>query len=158
MFHIYITVRRILWWVEFRVNRLFQVTRLSAIQIIIVTLHRSNEYMQNLEFHQARKKVIITVSQLFSFVSYFGPEADDSTTCPGRNNSAMRVEKLSKEFFCFHRHYFHRYSVTFFSIIFLCLCHSSKFFTTNFIYSDLSFDCLNRLTVYTVSINRFTSL
>ena len=45
-----------------------------------------------------------------------------------------------------------------FSIIFLCMCHSCKFFTVNFIYSDLSFDCLNRLTVYTVSINRFTSL
>ena len=53
------------------------------------------------------------LATVFIYVSYVGSEADNSTTCPGRNNSAMRVEKLSKEFFCFHGHYFYRYSVTF---------------------------------------------
>ena len=46
------------------------------------------------------------------YVSYVGPEADHSTAYPEKN-SAMRVEKLLKEFFCFHGHYFHRYSVIF---------------------------------------------
>ena len=72
-------------------------------------------------------------------------------------NSAMKVEKLLKEFFCFHGHYFHRYSVTFYSIIFfVCVIH--KVLYRNFIRSDLPFNCLNRLTIYTAFINHFASL
>ena len=42
-----------------------------------------------------------------------------------------------------------------FCIIFLCLCHSYKFFTANFINSDLSFNCDGSFSLF--SLNRFTS-
>ena len=85
--------------------------------------------MQNLEFHQVRtsasKKVIITVSDLFPFMCHMLVRKQIiQQLILEEKNSAMKVEKLLKEFFCFHGHYFHRYSVTFYSIIFLCLCHS----------------------------------
>ena len=62
------------------------------------------------------------------------------------------------EFFCFHGHNSHQHSATFFCIIFISSCHSDTFFTVNFIHSDLPLNCLNRQTVYIVSIDRFTSL
>ena len=107
---------------------LFQVTRLSAGYIIIMTRHRSNEYAEfgispsaDFLFKEGDGHGLASVSV---YVSYVGPEADHSTAYLGRKNSAMRVEKLLKKFFGFHGHYFYRYSVTFYSIIFLCLCHS----------------------------------
>ena len=67
--------------------------------MIIMTRHLSNEYVQNLEFHQARtpdsKKVINTVTDLLSgiHVSHVGPEADHSTTYPGSKNFSDEGER-----------------------------------------------------------------
>ena len=117
MFHIYIKVRRILFEMGgIQSEWLFQVTRLSVGYIIIMARHRSNEYAEfgispsaNFRFKEGDNHGLGSVSV---YVSYVGPEVDYSTAYPEKN-SAMRVEKLLKEFFFFHGHYFHRYSVTF---------------------------------------------
>ena len=49
--------------------------------------------------------------------------------------------------FCFHEHYFHRYSVTFFCKICICLCHLYQFLTVNSINSALPFN-LHRAVVF----------
>ena len=142
-------------------NHLFQVTRLSAIHIIFMTRHRSNECIQNLEFHQARNsdsKVIITVSQLFSSMCHMLVQKQIIQRLAWKKQFSDEGGKAIRGVLLFSRTLLLSIFCYLFSIIFLCMCHSCKFFTVNFIYSDLSFDCLNRLTVYTVSINRFTSL
>ena len=129
--------------------------------MIIMTRHRSNEYAEfgispsaDFRFKEGDNHGLGSVSV---YVSYVGPGVDYSTAYPEKN-SAMRVEKLLKEVFCFHGHYFHRYSVTFLLHNFSLFVSFIKFFTVNFIHSDLPFNCLNRLTVYTAFINHFTSL
>ena len=57
---------------EYLVKCLIRFQNRTFNQIQIMPRYRSNEYVQNLEFHQvqasASKKVIITVSDLFSFM------------------------------------------------------------------------------------------
>ena len=149
-------------WMEFRVNRLFQVTRISAGYIIIMTRHRSNEYAEfgispsaDFRFKEGDNHRLESVSV---YVSYVSPEADHSTAYPGRKKSSDEGGKAIKGVLLF--------SWTLLSSIFCyLLLHNFslfvsfvKFFTVNFIHSDLPFNCLNRLTVYTAFINHFTSL
>ena len=58
----------------------------------------------------------------------------------------------------FYANNFHQYSVTLSCIIFLCLCRLQQFFNADFIHSDQPYNYLNLPTVFTVSIDRFTSL
>ena len=87
-------------WVKFRVNRPFQVTQRSIRKILIMTCHLSNEYVQNLEFHpvqtSASNKVIITISDLFSFMWQMLERQKLQTLILVRTSSAMTVEKPSK--------------------------------------------------------------
>ena len=95
---------------------------------------------------------------VFVYVSYVGPEADHSAAYPGRKKFSDEGGKAIKGVLLFSR--------TLLSSIFCyLLLHNFslfvsfiKFFTVNFIHSDLPFKCLNRLTVYTAFINHFTSL
>ena len=57
----------------------------------------------------------------------------------------------------FYANNFHQYSVTLSCIIFLCLCRLQQFFNADFIHSDQPYNYLNLLTVFTVSVDRFTS-
>ena len=74
MIYVYFTVRRVIFLglIDFRVDRFFLVTQFSAVLKIIMTSHRSNKDVRNLEFHQAQtsasKEVIITVLDLFSLM------------------------------------------------------------------------------------------
>ena len=99
-----------------------------------------------------------SLGSVFVYVSYVGPEADHSAAYPGRKKFSDEGGKAIKGVLLFSR--------TLLSSIFCyLLLHNFslfvsfiKFFTVNCIHSDLPFNCLNRLTVYTAFINHFTSL
>ena len=107
--------------------------------------------MQNLEFHQARtsdsKKVIITVSDLFSFTSHMLVRKQIIQQLILKKIQRWGWKSYWRSSSVFTDITFIDILLPFYSIIFLCLCHS-----------DLPFNCLNRLTVYTAFINHFTSL
>ena len=163
MFHIYIKVRRILFEMGgIQSEWLFQVTRLSAGYIIIMTRHRSNEYAEfgispsaDFRFKEGDNHGLGSVSV---YVSYVGPEADHSTAYLGRKKFSDEGGKAIEEVLWFSR-------TLLLSIFCYLLLHNFslfvsfiKFFTVNFIHSELPFNCLNRLTVSTPFINHFTSL
>ena len=137
-------------WVEFRVNRLFQVTRLSVGYIIIMARHRSNEYSEfgispsaNFRFKEGDNHGLGSVSV---YVSYLGPEADHSTAYPGRKKFSDESGKAIKGVLLCSR--------TLLSSIFCCLLlHNFSLFVW-FIkfFTEILFVQIYPLTTWTASL------
>ena len=131
-------------------NLLFQVTRISAGYIIIMTRHRSNEYAEfgispsaDFRFKEGDNHRLESVSV---YVSYVGPEADHSTAYPGRKKSSDEGGKAIKRVLLF--------SWTLLSSIFChLLLHNFPLFVS-FIkfFTEILFVPIYRLTAGTASL------
>ena len=152
MFHIYIKVRRILFEMGgIQSEWLFQVTRLSAGYIIIMTRHRSNEYAEfgispsaDFLFKEGDGHGLASVSV---YVSYVGPEADHSTAYPGRKKFSDESGKAIKGVLLCSR--------TLLSSIFCCLLLHNFSLSVSFIkfFTEILFVQIYPLTTWTASLS-----